>query len=430
MSLKLVNDAEEHETFSWFYNVKQLPEVESLSLTRQFKEDDSENKLNFAFSCCHDEEGKPWVLPVVRIAEKVLANTTSLSKEYLHPLGYETFNNCAIQMLLGEESPSLIENRAFAVQTISATGGIRLAAEFLVDCLGLTTLYTTEETAKSVQLTFLKAGFLEYKEIRYLNPYTLSLDFDGLIKDLSEAKKYSVIFLQVSSHNPTGCDPNLQQWEEIAEIISNGKLFPIFFFAFQGFVSGDVNLDVAPIRIFEQMKIEFFCVQSFAFAFALYKERAGCLCVTVNNAKQVNPIKSQMLCLANSMYASPPSHGARIVAFILGDRMLSESWRCSIRNIAERLKQMRSYLREELERLGALGTWSHITNQQGIYCMLGLNEIQVEHLKKHYHIYLLSNGRMNVSGLNMDNIQYVAKAIYDTLTVICPNFLVTNNVNI
>lgn len=103
--------------------------------------------------------------------------------------------------------------------------------------------------------------------------------------------------------------------------------------------------------------------------------------------------------------------------------MLYEQWKETIAGIAQRLKQMRSYLREELERYGAPGTWSHITNQVGIFCLTGLTEVQVEHLKKQHHIYMLTNGRLNVSGLNPHNVEYVAKAIYETLEFIPPVFI-------
>jgi len=61
-----------------------------------------------------------------------------------------------------------------------------------------------------------------------------------------------------------------------------------------------------------------------------------------------------------------------------------------------------------------------------MYHHKGLNDIQVEHLKKQYHIYLMSNGRLNISGLNLENVQYIARAIYETILVIPLSFTLTN----
>lgn len=39
----------------------------------------------------------------------------------------------------------------------------------------------------------------------------------------------------------------------------------------------------------------------------------------------------------------------------------------------------------------------------------------VKYLAEKYHIYLLANGRINMCGLTNGNIDYVAKAIHDTV---------------
>lgn len=64
-----------------------------------------------AFLAYRDDKGQPWVLPVVRQAEKVMANDETLNKEYLPVLGLETFSLAATSMLLGSDSPALLESR-------------------------------------------------------------------------------------------------------------------------------------------------------------------------------------------------------------------------------------------------------------------------------------------------------------------------------
>lgn len=39
----------------------------------------------------------------------------------------------------------------------------------------------------------------------------------------------------------------------------------------------------------------------------------------------------------------------------------------------------------------------------------------MEHLRKFHHIYMVNPGRINVTGLNKANINYVAKAITNSL---------------
>jgi aspartate aminotransferase len=57
------------------------------------------------------DEGKPWVLPVVRKTEKQLADDEVLNHEYLPVLGLEACSSAATRMLLGADSSVLQQGR-------------------------------------------------------------------------------------------------------------------------------------------------------------------------------------------------------------------------------------------------------------------------------------------------------------------------------
>lgn len=40
---------------------------------------------------------------------------------------------------------------------------------------------------------------------------------------------------------------------------------------------------------------------------------------------------------------------------------------------------------------------------------------QVQHMISKYHVYMLSNGRISMSGLIPSNVEYIAKAIHETV---------------
>lgn len=71
---------------------------------------------------------------------------------------------------------------------------------------------------------------------------------------------------------------------------------------------------------------------------------------------------------------------------------------------------MRKLLREHLEKIGAKGTWEHITNQIGMFSFTGLSEAQSTAMVDEFHVYMTKNGRISVSGLNENNVEYVANA--------------------
>ena len=57
-----------------------------------------------------DDNGKPWVLPIVRTVEQQLANDMTLNHEYLPVLGLAEFSSAAVKLILGNDSLAVINN--------------------------------------------------------------------------------------------------------------------------------------------------------------------------------------------------------------------------------------------------------------------------------------------------------------------------------
>lgn len=73
-------------------------------------------------------------------------------------------------------------------------------------------------------------------------------------------------------------------------------------------------------------------------------------------------------------YSNPPVHGARIVDIILKDQTLYNLWLDEIKIMANRIKDMRWALRNNLETMGSPLNWEHITNQRGMFAFTGMSE--------------------------------------------------------
>ncbi|KAF7267377.1 hypothetical protein GWI33_019385 [Rhynchophorus ferrugineus] len=399
---------------SLFADISSATPSKKYLLEKEFEEDDCPEKINL-FTTAYKDDDMSCVFPVVRTAEKALAYDRSLPKNALNPLGYEIFDQASVKLILGSTNAARIENRTIGIQTLSLTGSLRIGGEFLTRILGKKTYYTSQQSPTSFNAIFEQAGFKYEKHYRYVDSTNLTLDVDGFLHDLGAAHEGSVVILQPSAHHPTGFDLSNCHWQSVADIIIKRKLFPFFFCCFQGFASGDLEEDVWPLHYFTERNIEFFCAQSLSKTFNLPNERVGCLVVVLNCTKKINIIKMHFINIIENMYDTPPNHGARVVTFILGNQSLFEEFKQNIQEEVERLRTLRAYLREELERRGAPGTWNHITNQNGIFCYTGLNDVHVEYIKNHYHVYLGPYGVINVSCLTLDNIMYIAAAMYVTL---------------
>jgi len=396
---------------SIFGKIPVAPRDPILGLTLAFKEDPSPNKINVGVGAYRTNEGKPLVLRVVRKVEQMLLDQ-KLDKEYIPQDGLAAFNEHSPKLLLGANSQAIKEKRVACCQTISGTGALRIATEFIKDFLPANTkVYVPEPTWGNHFKILAKVG-VPYGTYRYLNKKQLTLDLDGILGDMENAQDGSVFLLHVCAHNPTGVDPTLDQWRQIAQVMKRKRHFAFFDCAYQGFASGDLDRDAASVRLFvEEFNMEVFACQSYAKNFGLYGERIGALIFVCKNQQTADAVLSQLKSIVRANYSSPPLQGARIVATTLADPQLFNLWKEDLVMMAERIKEMRQCLFDALKKRGTPGTWDHIINQIGMFSFTGLNEKQVERMIKHHHIYMTSDGRISMSGLNHSNIEPFANAL-------------------
>jgi len=261
--------------------------------------------------------------------------------------------------------------------------------------------------------------FLGYNvhEYRYWDQETCTLNLDGMLEDLRKAKDNSVVVLHACAHNPTGVDPNKEQWDKIAEVIKEKKHFPLFDIAYQGFSTGDVDEDAYCVREFVKKGLEVFAAQSFSKNFGLYNERVGHLAFVSAEKDYVPKIVSQLKTIVRETYSNPPSQGCRIVSTVLNTPELKEMWLDNVKTMAGRILEMRALLFKKLtEEYKCPGKWDHIITQTGMFCYTGLKPAHVEWLKTERHIYLMPDGRINMCGLTPGNMDYCAKSFTDACT--------------
>ncbi|KAI2640855.1 pyridoxal phosphate-dependent transferase [Hypomontagnella submonticulosa] len=396
--------------------VPQAPEDPLFGLMRAYRADQDPNKVDLGIGAYRDDNAKPWVLPVVKKADEILRNDPELNHEYAPIAGIASFTSKAAELILGGvESPAIKEKRVTSMQTISGTGAVHLGALFLAKFYtGNKKVYLSDPTWANHNQIFSNVG-IPVAKYPYFSKETRGLDFEGMKSALLGAPERSVVLLHACAHNPTGVDPTLEQWKEIAEVLRLKNHFPFFDCAYQGFASGDLMRDNAAVRYFVEQGFELVVAQSFAKNFGLYGERAGCFHVVTAPAPDaeatITRIASQLAILQRSEISNPPLYGARIASIVLNDPKLFAEWEENLRTMSGRIISMRKALRAKLEELGTPGTWNHITDQIGMFSFTGLSEQQVLKIRSDFHIYMTKNGRISMAGLNTRNVEYVAKAI-------------------
>ncbi|KAL0947026.1 hypothetical protein HGRIS_013169 [Hohenbuehelia grisea] len=400
------------EAESW-QGVPLAPPDSIFKLTATYKADTFPNKVNLGVGAYRDDNNKPWVLPVIKKATKILLNDETLDHEYLPITGLPEFTSAAAKLILGSSSPAIQENRAVSVQTISGTGANHLGALFLSRFYSWgdapKRVYLSKPTWANHQAIFKNVG-IEPVDYPYYDPKTIGLDYSGFIGALESAPARSVFLLHACAHNPTGVDPTAEQWAAIAEVFLKKNHYAFFDCAYQGFASGDLDKDAAAVRYFVDKGVALLVCQSFAKNAGLYGERVGALHLVSKTKDAADRVKSQMSVLQRSEISNPPSHGARLVSLILNDGGLFEEWKADIRTMAGRIIDMRKELYRLLtEELKTPGNWDHIVNQIGMFSFTGISEAQSKALTEKAHIYLTTNGRISMAGLNGSNVRYFAE---------------------
>lgn len=219
------------------------------------------------------------------------------------------------------------------------------------------------------------------------------------------------------AHNPTGFDPNPEQWAKLAEVCHANKLFPLFDTAYQGFAGGDLEKDAYGIRYFHNAGFEYIVCQSFAKIMGLYGERVGGMHVVCKDAEYAKAVLSQIKLSIRSNYSNPPKHGARIATMLMNDPTYRKVWLDELTKVADDIIDRRVQFRKLLEHYKTPGDWSVITDQIGMFSYTGISKEQCIALQDKHHIYMPRNGRVSISMLNEGNYDYVAKAFKD----VCEN---------
>lgn len=219
--------------------------------------------------------------------------------------------------------------------------------------------------------------------------------------------------LHACAHNPTGVDPNAEQWAELSALFKRRNLYPFFDMAYQGFASGDCDRDAAAVRLFERDGHDLALCQSYAKNMGLYGERVGAFTLLTGDKQQTDNCMSQIKILVRPMYSNPPIHGAHLVREILGDAALRTEWLAEVKGMADRIIGVRSALRDGLAKAGSNRSWGHITDQIGMFCFTGMQPAQVERITKDFSVYLTKDGRISMAGVTSKNVEYLANAIHE-----------------
>jgi aspartate aminotransferase len=373
-----------------------------MALNQIFRVDKNPNKINLIIGAYRTRNGKPFIFQSVQEAKNILERNFK-DYEYL-PIEGDTEYLSVSKKLYFNNKPTHYDN----VQTLSGTGSLKLAADFLAESYNEdhNTVYLPNPTWGNHSNIFSSAK-LATSTYTYLDD-NRNFNFELLIDSIKKIPDNNIILLHACAHNPSGYDPSQLQWEEIIKLCKSKNLFILIDFAYLGFASGVPYQDSCVLEIMNRTKYPSLICCSYAKNFGLYSERVGNLFFTGATSDETVMIKDMLKSIIRKSYSNPPANGSNIIKTILGNEVLTNVWKNELYNITEHYRENRKMLREKLENT-MNEDFSDITKQTGMFYYSKLTSPQVLQLREK-GIYFPDDGRISLAGITGGNIDYIVKS--------------------
>ena len=390
-----------------FATIARVPGDPILGLLDAYRADGNPAKLDLGVGVYKDASGLTPIPRAVKLAEQRLIDGET-SKTYIGGHGAPEFGERLLELCFGNGNALLADGLLGATQTPGGTGALRLAGEFIARNLPGRGIWLSDPTWPIHETLFAACG-LKVGHYPYVGADN-RLNVEAMLAALAHLPKGDVVLLHACCHNPTGFDLAPRDWKRVLEVVKARELLPLIDFAYQGFGDG-LEEDAWAVRLFAAELPELLVTSSCSKNFGLYRERTGALIVRADNVEKLLDIRSQLAFLARNLWSTPPSHGAAVVAEILGDAKLKALWAAEVDAMRRRVADLRTGLVEALHPHGLAERFAHIAEQRGMFSYTGLTPEQVQRLRDEFSVYLVSSGRASVAGMSEARLDYLAGAI-------------------
>lgn len=390
-----------------FDSLAVLPPDSILGLAAACRADSNPDKVDLTLGVYMDETGLCPVFEAVQQAQRDLVQE-EMTKVYMPPQGDAAYLEGVQTLVLGEERRALLGDRLTAVQTPGGCGAVRLGAEVIFAAAPTATVWVSDPTWP-VHIPLMGSVGLPLKSYRYYSSAIRGLDFTAMLEDLKAASPGDIVLLHGCCHNPSGVDPNAEQWQALATLMAERALVPMIDFAYQGMGAG-LSEDAAGLRCLIDHVPEMIIAVSSSKNIGLYRERAGAVMFLGGDARAAEAMASQAVSAARRVYSMPPAHGALLAGRVLSSPALRRQWEAELAQICQRINALRrdfcDALIAETDR-----DFAFISEEHGMFSFLGLSVEQAQRLRNEKSVYLLDSSRINIAGLNAGNMDRVVNAV-------------------
>ncbi|WP_371228263.1 aromatic amino acid transaminase [Roseovarius sp. 2305UL8-3] len=386
-------------------NLTDQPADKILELMQMFRADPRPVKIDLGVGVYKNAEGHTPVMRAVKAAEKKLWEEET-SKSYVALAGDPAYLDAMRELILGTH---VAAGHVAAAATPGGTGAIRQGFELVRMASPDARVFVSDPTWPN-HLSILKHLGTETVTYRYFDSETGGVNFEGMLEDIKEARPGDVVLLHGCCHNPTGANLNMTQWQAVVDSLLETGATPMIDIAYQGFGDG-LEEDAAGTRLVARSCPEVLIAASCSKNFGIYRERTGILMAVLQDSGLKGTVQGNLAHLNRQNYSFPPDHGARLVSMVLNDDDLRADWMAELEDVRLGMLSLRESLAQELQQLTGSDRFGFIAQHRGMFSRLGLSSATVDTLRKENGIYMVSDSRINVAGLNAETVPLLAKAI-------------------
>ena len=393
-----------------FENLKLQSEDKIMALMSLYKADERKEKIDLGVGVYKNNKGQTPIMDAVQKASRIL-NNTQKTKSYVGLSGNLRFIDNISQLVLADAVP---KNQIIGAQAPGGTGAFHQ----------LLLLIRSMEKDKRVWISspswpnhaaILNHLGIQFNNYNYFDYDTCEVNFSRMMSDLQKISSGDVLLLHGCCHNPTGANLSLENWTELTQFCEKKNILPLIDLAYQGFGDG-INDDVKGVQYMASNLPEVCIGISCSKNFGLYRERVGAALMVVSDKKIHKLVEENLKSFNRVTFSFPPDYGASLVEIILGgnnsqNKELIHLWEKELNSMRNGMLELRKLLSDSLRRSTNSTRFDFIERHRGMFSLMGLSADQVARLRTEFGIYMVGDSRINIAGLNKDQIDYFSSSI-------------------
>ena len=393
-----------------FENLKLQSEDKIMALMSLYKADERKEKIDLGVGVYKNNKGQTPIMDAVQKAARIL-NNTQKTKSYVSLSGNLGFIDNISQLVLADV---VSKNQIIGAQAPGGTGAFHQ----------LLLLIRSMEKDKRVWISspswpnhaaILNHLGIQFNNYNYFDYDTCEVNFSRMMSDLQKISSGDVLLLHGCCHNPTGANLSLENWIELTKFCEKKNILPLIDLAYQGFGDG-INDDVKGVQYMASNLPEVCIGISCSKNFGLYRERVGAALMVVSDKKIHKLVEENLKSFNRVTFSFPPDYGASLVEIILGgnnsqNKELIHLWEKELNSMRNGMLELRKLLSDSLRRSTNSTRFDFIERHRGMFSLMGLSVDQVARLRTEFGIYMVGDSRINIAGLNKDQIDYFSSSI-------------------